>query len=147
MTSTQEQLIAILAAEFFSTDASTVEGYDAVLTEASRQAVFPLAYKALEATIPAEKKTQYAKEYAANKASYIRNLHYHAELHKLLADIPYVILKGQVSAFYYPNPMLRSMGDVDFLVHKEDRGKVDQLLKNSGFEKLSGTEKHDYHWA
>jgi len=153
MTSTQEQLIAILADELFSVEATTIKDNDSVLTEASQQAVFPLAYQILQSSIlssqsiPAEKKSQYAKEYAANQASYIRNLHYHAELHKLLTGIPYVILKGQVSASYYPNPMLRSMGDVDILIHKEDREKVDELFKDEGFIKRSDAEKHDYHWA
>ena len=59
----------------------------------------------------------------------------HAKLHRILssANIPYVILKGDVSASYYPDPMLRSMGDVDFLIDKPNVGKVDLLLKKHGF--------------
>ena len=59
----------------------------------------------------------------------------HAKLHNILlsAKIPYVILKGNVSASYYPDPMLRSMGDVDFLINKTDVGKVDLLLRKNGF--------------
>ena len=60
----------------------------------------------------------------------------HAKLHKILssANIPYVILKGNVSASYYPDPMLRAMGDVDFLIEKHNVGKVDLLLRKNGFE-------------
>lgn len=60
----------------------------------------------------------------------------HAKLHEILSSskIPYVILKGNVSASYYPDPMLRAMGDVDFLIEKKDIGKVDLLLRKNGFE-------------
>ena len=67
------------------------------------------------------------------------NLHVdsdHAELHRILtsANIPYVILKGNASASFYPDPMLRAMGDVDFLIEKKNIGKVDLLLRKNGFE-------------
>ena len=60
----------------------------------------------------------------------------HAKLHQILssAKIPYVILKGDASAAYYPDPMLRAMGDVDFLIDKQNIGKVDLLLRKNGFE-------------
>jgi hypothetical protein len=149
MTEEQQQLIRIIANQLFGVkvDIEDVTDWYSIMKEAQQQAVFPLAFQALKSSIPAEQLKPYTKEYAANQASYVRNLHFHAELHKLLNGIPYVILKGQASAVYYPNPMLRSMGDVDFLVHKEDRGKVNQLLKAEGFTKRDGAEKHDYHWA
>ena len=60
----------------------------------------------------------------------------HAKLHQILlsAKIPYVILKGDASAAYYPDPMLRAMGDVDFLIDKQNIGNVDLLLRKNGFE-------------
>lgn len=149
MTEEQQQLIEILSSQLFGmeTEISTACDWKALLQEAQQQAVFPLAFQALKSSISAEQLKPNTKEYAANQASFVRNLHFHAELHKLLNGIPYVILKGQASAVYYPNPMLRSMGDVDFLVFKEDRDKVDQLLKAEGFVKRNGAEKHVFHWA
>ena len=148
MTKEQQQLIHLIACQLFGTETKESDGADwhIVLREARQQTVFPLAFQAIKGSIPAEELPQYATEYAANQASYIRNLHDHAELDRLLDQIPYVILKGQASASFYPDPMLRSMGDVDFLVHLEDREKVDQLLRAEGFQKLSGAEKHEYHW-
>ncbi len=149
MTEGQQQLIRIISGQLFGMEIEISNDCDwkALLQEAQQQAVFLLVYQALKSHIPTEQLTAYAKECAANQASYVRNLHFHAELHKLLGNIPYVILKGQASASYYPNPMLRSMGDVDFLVFMEDRDKVDQLLKAEGFVKLEGAEKHGFHWA
>ena len=147
MTEEQRQLIRIIANHLFEAKNDILDATDwsCVLKEAEQQAMFPQAYQALQSIGMSE--PRYAKKYAAKQAAYIRNLHYHAELHKLLTGIPYVILKGQVSASYYPNPMLRSMGDVDFLVHIEDREKMDKLLKTEGFIRQNGAEKHEYHWA
>ncbi len=58
------------------------------------------------------------------------------------AEIPYVILKGCVSASYYDNPMLRTMGDVDFLVSVDEFEKTDALLVKNKF--ISHNIKHEY---
>ncbi len=59
----------------------------------------------------------------------------HLKIHNVLskADIPYVILKGLASALYYPDPLLRSMGDVDFLVCEDDLEKTCTVLEENGF--------------
>ena len=46
------------------------------------------------------------------------------------------------SAAYYPEPLLCQMGDIDFLVRKEDLEKVGQKLETIGFSKI---ESKDYH--
>ena len=149
MTEEQQQLIRIIANQLFGVkvDIEDVTDWYSIMKEAQQQTVFPLAYQALKSSLPAEQITHYSKEYANYQASFVRNLHFHAELHKLLNGIPYVILKGQASAVYYPNPMLRIMGDVDFLIAKSDIAIVDELLTSQGFKKISGAEKHEYHWA
>ena len=63
----------------------------------------------------------------------IQSFYAHAQLDRLLEGIPHVILKGCASAYYYPNPYLRSMGDVDFLVYPEDVEKVKKIFMCNGF--------------
>ncbi len=59
------------------------------------------------------------------------------------AGIPCTILKGFASALYYPDPLMRSMGDVDFLVDTDDFEKAAKALTDGGYE---STEKnHDVH--
>ncbi len=60
----------------------------------------------------------------------------HFKIHKILteAKIPYVILKGLASALYYPDFLLRSMGDVDFLVSEADLNKTCKVLEENGFK-------------
>ena len=152
MTETQNKIIKIIEKRLFVGEVviSTSDSLDSLLAETQQQAVFPIVYSYVEKAQPQQEcLQQYKQQKAEYQASNIRNLYYHNELHKLLSanNIPYVILKGQASAYYYPNPMLRSMGDVDFLVAQSDVNHVDALLLSQEFKKHNNAEKHDYHWA
>lgn len=69
----------------------------------------------------------------------------HALLHSIMTrnGIPYVILKGCVSALYYPDPVLRDMGDIDFLVPERYFESAVQALVECGFS--SSHENHEIH--
>lgn len=73
----------------------------------------------------------------------------HTELHELLTEnsISYVILKGVASASYYPNPVLRTMGDVDFLINSANFPRVASLLESIGFEKATEDDGEGIHIA
>lgn len=73
----------------------------------------------------------------------------HTELHDLLNpnSIPYVILKGVASASYYPNPILRTMGDVDFLINSVDFPRATSLLESTGFKKAAEDDGEGIHVA
>jgi hypothetical protein len=77
-------------------------------------------------------------------ASNMRINYEHTELDSMMktAGIPYVILKGAASANYYPEPNLRTMGDVDFLVYKADFNRVCLLMESAGFNRLEETDAH-----
>ncbi len=60
------------------------------------------------------------------------------------AGIPCTILKGFASALYYPDPLMRSMGDVDFLVDTDDFEKAAEALKSNGYLPTEkGNDVHD----
>lgn len=69
----------------------------------------------------------------------------HLRLHKIMteAGIPYVILKGVASAAYYPDPLLRVMGDVDFLVDESDVTRACKVLEDNGFTR--NPKEHEKH--
>ncbi len=71
----------------------------------------------------------------------------HAYLHSLMNEIklPYVILKGSVSAYYYSDPLMRAMGDVDFLIDEKDVEAVDKFLRSKGF--ICEEDKHICHFV
>ena len=70
------------------------------------------------------------------------------QLHTALtgAGVPYLIFKGTEIAAYYSRPELRSMGDLDLLVHRADKEKAGDILCRMGFERAAeGPEDHE--WA
>ena len=69
----------------------------------------------------------------------------HFKIHKILHDsgIPYVILKGLASGLYYPDPLLRSMGDVDFLVAERNLKRTCEVLEENGF--VASDKSHGDH--
>lgn len=110
------------------------------LKEANVQAVFSLVYSVLkkQGITPPD----FEKNFLQTVANNIRVGHDHAELHELLSsnNIPYVAMKGSASAMYYPEPLLRTMGDVDFLVSPSDLDQAGILLDQAGFVPV---EKND----
>ena len=65
----------------------------------------------------------------------------HTLVHDLLTKhaIPYVVLKGVSSALYYPSPLTRAMGDVDFYVSREHLEHARELFEAQGFS-VSGLD-------
>lgn len=135
ITSIQNRILSVLSNTLFvknrkdAPDSSVCMNAEAnqLITEASAQAVLPLA--ALN-TVPAAK-----MQINAILAKNLNVIYEHTELHELLTSngIPYVILKGCASAAYYDDPVLRTMGDVDFLVNPQDVSRAGVLLETNGF--------------
>ena len=70
----------------------------------------------------------------------------HSWLHVLMASagIPYCTLKGVTSAAFYPSPLLRTMGDVDFIVRKEDLNRANEVMEQVGCTKKQVLHDHHY---
>lgn len=58
--------------------------------------------------------------------------------------IGFVFFKGVKIREYYPEPCLRTMSDVDFLIEENKKEKADKLLSENGFKSLS---KGDREWS
>lgn len=56
-----------------------------------------------------------------------------ADLHNLLSssDIAYVVVKGQAVAVYYPEPLLRQSGDIDYYCSKEYFPKSQEVISRA----------------
>ncbi len=62
-------------------------------------------------------------------------------------DLPFVLIKGQSLASYYPKPLLRSCGDIDvYLYRKGDYERANEWAKNKGY-RLEGTSVYEqFYW-
>ena len=144
----QKAILSILSSALFGNalELSDDLDWDALFQESIAQAVFPLVFHTTQELLPEEVKRKWEGAFLQNLASNIRVNAAHASLHRLLTehDIPYVILKGCASARYYPEPELRTMGDVDFLVDTKDLERCSEILQKSGMSRIDdGT--HDCH--
>lgn len=129
----QQAVLGLLGKNLFGREYELPENTDAaaLLDECSRQSVAAVALNDL--TLPEDApRIQLLYQTVVNNNAVYND---HALLHKLMEKnrIPYVVLKGAASAFYYPDPLLRTMGDVDFLVKPEDMDRAAALLLSEGY--------------
>lgn len=144
--SVQRVLLDLLAMELHQKEISPPEKVDwnQVLNESLMQAVPVIAYNsARKLNIPGEVLENWRKISKLTVFNNMRVDREHGELHDMLsaAGIPYVTLKGSTSASYYPSPVIRAMGDVDFLIDRKNVDTVDFLLKAKGF--IPAESKHE----
>lgn len=121
-----------------------------VFKEAAQQAVLITAFDAAaayKACIPGEVYMQVFQRVSRGMMNNLRVSAAQKELTTLLESkgYPCVILKGEVSAAYYPKPELRHLGDVDFLIDPAQREEIEQVLLDAGYDR-SGQD-HNWHIA
>ena len=146
----QKTLVSLVGNSLFSApftpEADT--NWKQVFAESVMQAVVLLAFqKYKELPLDEETLALVQKEIKQNAKSNLFCFHAHRYLHNFMTknNIPYCILKGAASAYRYPDPLLRNMGDVDFYVPFERFEETLALLLAEGFEKVPGN--HSYHVA
>lgn len=148
-------LLQVISTALFGKQAPDVAADQlmSLVDESIAQAVYPLAFsvldRQLQEKLSSEQYADYSEEFFRYAITGIQNFAEHGELHELMTsnNIPYVAMKGLVSAMYYPEPNLRSMGDVDFLVAKETVPQAGKLLESIGFIVDHGEEDDGIHIA
>lgn len=132
----QLALLELLKASLFGTEPSFQENVDwiKVLEEAKAHTVVALAAKA----IPKEHVALWEEASLHSQARFLQVLYTQKQLVLLFeqVDIPLVILKGTAAAMYYPEPRLRAMGDVDFLVPQDRFVEAQRLIMENGYSPL-----------
>ena len=132
MTTTQSELLASLAASLFGS-AETVSLSPEAKEEALAQAVYPLVCQDLTTIQFVSNNVQIAWQ--------------QQELtHVLQAEgLPFVTLKGLAASMYYPEPLARTLGDIDIIVAPRDFSRACSLLLADGYtttDSLEGNERH-----
>lgn len=119
---------------------------NAVWCEAYAQAVTLMAFHNSKENILKSDKCEYIRKKLTQTLADNAKVDFeHVRICNIMknAGIPCTILKGFASALYYPDPLMRSMGDVDFLVDTDDFEEASKVLTENGYE--SNGKNHDVH--
>lgn len=136
LTTSQQALLEILSCavrgEKFKTNKEL--NWQNIFEESKLQSVALQVFDTIDSTADFDKNEWALYSFGSLRSNFeIHNQH--AYLHNLMTknNIDYVVLKGSASAFYYPNPKLRTMGDVDFLIKESEIEKASKALIDDGF--------------
>ena len=119
---------------------------NAVWCEAYAQAVTLMAFHNSKENILKSDKCEYIRKKLTQTLADNAKVDFeHVRICNIMknAGILCTILKGFASALYYPDPLMRSMGDVDFLVDTDDFEEASKVLAENGYE--SNGKNHDVH--
>ncbi len=123
------------------------DNLNAVWCEAYAQAVTLMAFHNSNYEVLKSDKCEYIRKKLSNTLAKNAKIDFeHVRICNIMknAGIPCTILKGFSSALYYPDPLMRSMGDVDFLVDTDDFEKAADAFKYNGYKSAEkGNDVHD----
>ena len=150
LTTEQRVLLELLAGEISGEtrlDQADLKSADwtELLSEAKAQAVLLMAseaagkYRDCISNYP-----DWEKAAIAGHALNLRAAYNGQQLSRVMQGRPFIIIKGMVSASYYPNPIERSFGDIDFLIEPSQMSEIEALLSENGYKRANNTE-HCHH--
>ena len=145
----QKTVLALTSAVLFNTSVPFVDvDYSALKKESYDQAVFMLVYSAVASYLPESEQESWLDLSEKITAKNMTTDFEHSELHDLMTDnnIPYTTIKGSGAASYYPDPLKRMMGDVDFIIQKDHFSKAGRVLESAGFKRTDSDDLH-FHFA
>lgn len=122
--------------------------WSALLEEARYQAVSLLLFDALPRLTPPVAEDVYQESFRDARRCIVANMRAEHAQNELIRELdglsmPYVILKGESAAAFYPNAQLRQLGDVDFLVTPEHADLLTDHMQSIGY--THSWEPGDYH--
>lgn len=139
ITKTQQTLLGVLSQVLTGKEYEIPADTDwaDLYAQCKAQAVAPMVFSCI-----AEKCSDpevFSKWRAFTMRAFQNNMNVHIQhgtLHRLMTEhgISYCVIKGCASAKDYKDPLLRAMGDVDFLVSEADWDRAKQVLLADGFE-------------
>ncbi len=138
----QSYLLELIKKSFF--DSTTIipddVNWENLFELARQQCIVPL----IAPLVPLNYRKEWLEFSYQSKAHYMQLMYAQNSLVNLLKDkdISFVILKGTAAAIYYPNPSLRSFGDIDFYVPEDLLVLVRKLLEENDYIFVHSNERH-----
>lgn len=137
----QIYLVELVKASLFETTPKIPKdaNWEDIFEVANSQCIVPL----IAHLIPSEHRDEWNVIFYQSKAHFMQMLYEQNSLVNLLKqnNIPFVILKGTAAAMYYPNPSLRTFGDIDIYVCKDYWKSAKHLFENNGYNFVLNTAR------
>ena len=144
MNTTWIVICSAIKASLFIKHVSLPENVDweEVFAESKKQAIVSIVRSGLKNQLPPEFATTWKRYTLQDISRGVQLLEAQDELTTLLDEnhIYHTILKGTSAAIYYPEPIFRSMGDVDCWVPKEQFASAQEILEKHGFIEVDGSD-------
>ena len=98
-----------------------------------------IVFQQCKSFMPMEPASYFSQIYASTLFFYMNRLSMFQSIQKSFDkfDIPFFTVKGLDVAQFYPRPALRTMGDLDILVHPEDKSLAKRAMQALGYENIS----------
>lgn len=148
-TPTQAAMLSLLGSALCETPSIPMPeevDWQAVLDEMVEQTVFAIPRGVLPDSVPTAIKASWDKRCLQNIAKTVRLLVDQENAIRILSaiDPSIVVLKGAAAALYYPNPLLRCMGDVDLISIDGRFEDMCDTFEANGFDSLGkAAQSHD----
>ena len=128
------------------TDAPDCIDWNVLFNYSKSHQVSGILYYQCKDFIPEENKQKLNTE---NALTLYNHVHYLAELTQLRTlfkshNIEMFTIKGLDIAQFYPVPALRTMGDLDIIIHAYDREKVHDILVKQGFMNIKHQKNKEW---
>lgn len=147
ITTSQQALIELLKKTLFNATPHIPDNtnWDEVFMEAKDHAVVGLAAP----SVPIEVAQKWKEYVFQNTAHDMQVLYCQNQLVRLFSanGIPLVILKGTAASIYYPDPLQRTMGDIDFLVSNGQFEIARETMEKHGYNAKYGYDEDSIHMA
>lgn len=152
MTQTFETVLMLLRSALFGAPLAVQEqtDWEAVCQELEQQASVAIASNLLpELPLPQELRKRWQLLSFRHVGRYFGILNVQKRLCALLREngIRFAVLKGTAAAIYYPEPSLRTMGDIDLIAVPEDFEAAFCLLRDNGCRPLQEYDETSRHLA
>ena len=142
----EQEVFELLKASIFTNEDLVLEDWEQVFLEMTKHTVASLPGDWLKTHLP--EADNWRKFCILQQGNWMRIMYGQNQLISLLEsyNIPSVIIKGAAAAMYYPFPYLRTMGDIDILVKREDIDKAAALMEENGFILTYDKDHVDHHY-
>lgn len=109
--------------------------WEALIACSKRHEMSGILYYQCREFIPEKYKEQLSSNLSSELFYYANRIELEKKIINRFSEesVACFIVKGTAVAEYYPMPALRSMGDTDLLIHKEDYDKAHKMLLSMGF--------------